>query len=367
MNKSLASTQFVPVLSNEDELHIPWEALHTMIGGRSLLDTSEFYVTTRQEAMDFLQAYGIDLSTKNGQLTANEVKAEALAYLSDTLLPFRDINAVPQGFAEVGMEDLCLAASSWSPADWPNWPCVILKLCHAAAHTRWGYDTAAHLAAAEVIKARIQKYLYQDHGTYWIGDGACAIPLVDYQIKETKRFSRVMTKLLHKPGNMCSAIVDHIGLRFVTYDLFSVILLVRFLRTRGIFMYANSSPLLARNPLMEISKIEELVGQFNPDVVLSESFKDVTLDQVIRTSDNPFSSKDFKMVKLVERLLITLSDGRRTFFPYEIQIMDRATYLQTVSGASNHDAYEKRQLDQVRRRVFGRLPGFCKKIPIRRV
>jgi uncharacterized protein (TIGR04562 family) len=72
-------------------------------------------------------------------------------------------------------------------------------------------------------------------------------------------------------------------------------------------------------------------------------------------------------LQLVQRLLITLPDGRRTFFPYEIQIMDRATYLQAVSGVSNHDAYEKRQLEQVRRRVFGRLPDFCKKIPIRRV
>lgn len=82
------------------------------------------------------------------------------------------------------------------------------------------------------------------------------------------------------------------------------------------------------------------------------------MDQIVRAPDNPFSSSQFKMIKLVERLLITLPDGRRTLFPFELQIMNKTTYLQTEARASNHNAYESRQLKQVRRRVFGHHGSF---------
>ncbi len=354
MTQSLPSQHFVPVLSNEDELKIQWDTLRTIIGGRSPLDVSELHVATETEARIFLAAYGIDLSQPGDRQTAAEIKEAALAYLTDVLLPYRGVLTVPSRFVDSSLEELFVAASSWPRATWPNWPCVLLKLCHAVAHTRWGYDTEANRAAVKIIRDRTEKYLYKGHGTTWIGDQACAIPLVDYQIKETKRFSRIMTKLLHKPGNLSSAIVDHVGLRFVTYDLFSAILLIRFLRTRGVFMYANGNPQFMRNSLVDFAKIEELFNQYNPDVVLSDSFDSLQPDQLMRAPDNPFSSSEFKMIKLVERLLITLPGGRRTFFPYELQIIDRAAYLQTIEGESHHDAYETRQIEVVRRRVFGR-------------
>ncbi len=261
-----SSHQYVPVLNSEEELKIPWDALCAMMSGRSLLDTSVLYVANSREAAEFLAAYGIDIATQSGQQTAAETVREAVAYLAEVLLPYRGFDRIPPEIQGASLEDLLIAASSWPRNTWPNWPCVVLKLCHAVAHTRWGYDTAAHLAAVKDIKTRTLKYLYQKHGTQWFGDDACAIPLVDFQFKETKRFSRIMTKLLHKPGNMSSMIADHIGMRFVTYDLFSAILLIRFLHTRGVFMYANSNPDLARNSLVDTAKIMELVGQFNPDV-----------------------------------------------------------------------------------------------------
>ncbi len=85
------------------------------------------------------------------------------------------------------------------------------------------------------------------------------------------------------------------------------------------------------------------------------------MDEVNGAPNNPFSSSKFKMIKLIERLLITLPDGRRTFFPYEVQIMDKATHHTARQGNSNHDAYEKRQMREVRRRVFGLDPSARKK------
>lgn len=353
LSNMFSTHPYVPVLSSEEELKIPWQALTAMMGGRSLLDTSELYVESQQEAVEFLAAYGIDILTQSGQHTATEIMRDALVYLGEVLLPYRCIDSIPPEIQASNLEDMLIAASCWPHNSWPNWPCVVLKLCHAVAHTRWGYDTAAHQEAVKVIKTRAEKFLYKKHGTQWIGDAACAIPLVDFQFKVTKRFSRVMTKLLHKPGNLSSTIADHIGLRFVTYDLFSAILLIRFLRTRGVFMYANSNPGQARNSLVDAAKIVELLGPFNPDVKLVDLPTFTNMNQMTEAPDNPFSASEFKMIKLVERLLITLPDGRRTFFPYELQILDETTHRKSRQGNSNHGAYEKRQMQEVRRRVFG--------------
>ena len=43
----------------------------------------------------------------------------------------------------------------------------------------------------------------------------------------------------------------------------------------------------------------------------------------------------------------------RFFYPYEIQIMDNATFLKNQSGPMAHDAYKSRQRIKARERVFG--------------
>jgi uncharacterized protein (TIGR04562 family) len=40
------------------------------------------------------------------------------------------------------------------------------------------------------------------------------------------------------------------------------------------------------------------------------------------------------------------------FFPFEIQLMDRKSFLDTREGLASHDEYKKRQKQAIRERVF---------------
>ena len=44
-----------------------------------------------------------------------------------------------------------------------------------------------------------------------------------------------------------------------------------------------------------------------------------------------------------------------TFYPFEVQILDREAYSQIKSGAANHDRYKKSQVRSARKRVLGRV------------
>lgn len=59
------------------------------------------------------------------------------------------------------------------------------------------------------------------------------------------------------------------------------------------------------------------------------------------------------MIKLIERLLLNVSPGKKQFFPYEIQIMTRTKWLSLFDGDAQHGEYVERQIEGVRSRLFG--------------
>jgi uncharacterized protein (TIGR04562 family) len=67
---------------------------------------------------------------------------------------------------------------------------------------------------------------------------------------------------------------------------------------------------------------------------------------------NHYSSKKFKMIKIIERVLVTTGSGRKVFFPCEFQILTRQTQVSLSHKKTHHSAYEKRQVKEVRRRLF---------------
>ena len=346
----------VPVLRSEEELRIPWNTFQTVIGGRSIIDISELYVKNEKDARRFLQAYGFDLDNEDDLKTIQNIHKLALNYLSEELLPYEGITQVPPQYLNMPITDLLIAASASDTCEkcWPSWPCIILKLCHCATHALWTHDIEAHRAALRTIQERFAPYIFREYDRLWIGDSECSIPLVSFDVKENKAFTRTMTKLLHKPGNMAEHVYDRLGVRFVTFDIFSAILLVKFLSSRNIFMYANNVPEQSRNSLAELDEIHTMYQKVVPHLVTSKSMKDTEFDNIVSPAENPFTSRSFKVIKFVERVLVKLDSGRRTFFPYEIQIIDKNTWGHIQEGDSRHDAYEKRQLRKVQQRILGR-------------
>jgi uncharacterized protein (TIGR04562 family) len=276
------------------------------------------------------------------------MRKTAFEYLETVLLKGTGLY-LPENVNALGLPELLLEASADPKSRVSEWSCLILKICHAVAHAQWRKDAEAYSAALVKIKTRLKPYIIESPDGVWIGDDDCRIPIVEYRIKTEKKLFRIVTKLLLKEGNLSARIYDHIGVRFVTNDIFSAILLIKFLRSRNIFMYANLLPRESKNSMVEFHQIEELFSAFNDPIehnIAGET------GPVNPARENPFSSQEFKMIKIIERVLVTTGSGRKTLFPCEFQILTRQTYETISKKKISHAAYEKRQIEGVRNRLF---------------
>ncbi len=346
---------WVPRLSSTAELDIPWATLETLIGGHSVVDLQQLPLVDEKSIVRFLQAYGFDPADQKDRQAMEQIHTRAIRYLDEVVLPWQWLDAVPQPYRSMSVEELLLEASRAPSGEWPNWPCVLLKVLHCATHALFSQDPSAHSAALESVRARFLPFLFEQQGQQWIGDENCKIPLVEFRIKDEKPFERIMTKLLHKPGNLALEVFDRLGVRLVTHDIFSAVLLIKFLRSRNIIMFANQLPERSRNSLAELDEIHRLYGVGAPPFIV-EPLAGAMFTPPELSRDNPFSDRAFRMFKFVERLIVRLSDDRRCIVPYEIQVLDCNAWESAFSGAATHAAYEARQLKRVRQRLFGHPP-----------
>ena len=78
------------------------------------------------------------------------------------------------------------------------------------------------------------------------------------------------------------------------------------------------------------------------------------------TDHNPMSASDYRSLHITCRHLLRLRrvgspKDERVFFPYELQFLDKETYLKNQQGDTAHTQYKHRQLVRSRRRVLGAL------------
>lgn len=355
-----------PVIANQEELKIPWEIFATVLQGHSVIDSTEFVMTNPSTAERFLAAYGLDPSDHNDLQEIQTVLSLARSYLQNHLLPYQEFAKIPTPFVKMPLPEIMQIAAGKQPAtpssqqtldprDQRLWACVILKICHAVAHALWTHDAEAHAAATKALKKRYSQCFREDDSGLWIGDDQCQIPLIRYAIKDTKALHRVVTKLLHKKGNLSQNVYDRLGVRFVVEDAFSAILLLRFLRTRAMFMYVNALPGEAKNTLVDFETIRRMFSGHlaQPETQPQEPPAALpSLVDAVNQEINRFSSRSFHMIKVVERLMVKTPSGRRVFYPYEIQILTADTDTASQAGDADHKAYEQRQLQAVGGRLF---------------
>ena len=333
----------IPVISNPDELNIPWRTLQTIIAGRSLIDSFELHINNLDEANNFLKAYGLEDNE-----SAEKLRNTAFEYLDSVLLKGTGLQPPAEVYL-LSLPELMLQASARSRTPVSEWSCLILKLGHAVAHAQWTRDEDAYTAALAKVNERFKPYIIESKDGIWIGDDDCRIPVAEYKIKTAKKFFRIVTKLLLKEGNLPAEIYDHLGVRLVTNDIASAILLIKFLRSRNILMYANLLPQKSKNSMAEFHQIEALFADYSVPIQRGLAGEKESL---IADNENPFSSKEFKMIKIIERILVTTDNGRKVFFPCEFQILTRQTLESLGRKQLNHAAYEKRQIEGVVKRLF---------------
>lgn len=389
-----------------------WSLIDVLVGGKSSLDLPELKLRSESEIDNFLRNYGFDPDRKEDQRRIHAMIVEALSFLEKFLL----VEEWAEGLKpppEVIMCDDARQLLAWcmssahADIDRRLWSCAVLRIMHIIAYISETQKPYHVKMASKQICERFNARIYTAaDGTKWIGEGGDRIQLERVEWKYTKSRESLILKLLQKPANMTENIYDMVGIRLVTKRLCDVMLVVKYLHEFNLVTYVNSNPARAQNTLIDVeyfkSQIETLrdmliAGNIPPDRFEAMVTK-MTCPSVRNpksTKENPHSSITYRSVQLTCRQLIryrnpvftwheklfdmahsralnareketvrafrgvldrwaSLDDQPEVavFFPYEIQVMDIATYIHNQFGGAAHDRYKRAQIRTIRKRIL---------------
>ena len=352
----------------DDALGVSRDALRSIVAGRSALDHRRLHVVSLRDAEKFLRCYGFEWSDPAHRHELDEVRHTALAFLEHVLLlPGMDV--LPEVREQRDVRRLLVWASQDVSSLRRRWTCALLRVMHTCAHAQSPMDLEFGDRVRELIRARFEPHIHHGRGVPTLGRGESAIELVSFELRRPKTFDAVMIKLLCAAQNVAQEIYDRQGVRIVTRGRLDAFLVVHHLRVNNVIMFANIQPSRSRNTLLDpdwydaqmaaigdvastlprrelVERLRQLAEQHAPDT---------------RSTDhNVFSDADYRSIQFTCREMIRVPPtearpGGRFFFPYEVQILDEASWRHASTGDASHTAYRARQLEAARRRVLRKL------------
>ena len=388
--------------------------MDVMIGGKSAIDLTNIKVRDWDDATKFLCHYGFDPEKKEDAKFIHAVIVEAIDFIRRYLLPTewaRGKRPPDQMLKTHDARQFLLWASASGPKDriYQVWACSILRVMHTISHIEGVRRHFNFDATIDQIIERIEKHIFQDKaGNTRFGNENGSIELYKAELKRKKSRDSIILKLLHKKGNVAETIYDMIGVRLVTKSLPAVMQAVKLLRDLHMITFPNCNPGRARNTLLDIEhfkgNLEVLKTMLNEKRIQKKDF-DTLIDRIVipkekkdkSTSQNPHTGDNYKSVQLTCRQLVYnstpghkwlenieaylqssnieenarpllegLANNCRLYFnaypriaygylPFEVHILDKASYLQNKTGSASHDHYKSSQLRAARRRVLAEV------------
>ena len=354
--------------SGDDALGISRQAIRALIAGRSALDNERLDVASGRDAEAFLRSYGFDYQDPVQRRELQEIRRAALEFLEqELLLPGMEVLGDVVRMQDV--RTLLAWASSRDGSDRQRWSCALLRVIHTCAHAHSYSDMAHGHRVRASIEARFAPHLFTTNGVTTLGQGEAAVELVRFELRPPKTFRSVVIKLLSAAHNVGTEVYDRQGVRIVTRDRIDALMVLRYLRSEHVVMFANVMPDRCRNTLIdpdwydaEMDRIGEAARTMSRAQLLAQLRKAAAEHTVDRTSSehNPNSSDAYRSIQFTCREMLRIDPmgslpGGRFFFPYEVQILDAESAEVAKSGPASHSAYRARQLARARRRVLGRL------------
>lgn len=378
-----------------------WAPLKVALEGHSFLDIPRLNLTSRAEARRFMQAYGYDLEDPTVYDEVQRIYYESVAFVRSQLLePGEEIppELIKRGHSFDIERVLTLASQSSTEG---RWACAILRVMHIISHLDNDVRLENFQNARAQIFERFDDYIQPMRGRRWkFGKGPRAIELVRYIKKERKDRNSTIIKLLSKPHAFVEEIYDRIGFRFVTETRMDAFKLVQLMFDLGIISAPNVHPGRSMNTLLPLEILQQVVdstnehlktGRLSPRAAVKrlQRLEDINVDGGLLGGGlrNPYSSHWYRAIQFTCRQLITAPDPthrfweeikkelgnsksfkaslkkvpimlreKRTFYyPFEIQIMDKPSYVESIGGRSRHREYKARQRAMARQRVLGDL------------
>jgi uncharacterized protein (TIGR04562 family) len=397
-----------------DKWKFNWPQMDVIIGGRSSIDLAEMRVGTDKEAHDFVCAYGYDPESAHDNFKIHTAMVEAISFIERYLLTEREwakgIRPPDELIACNDVRKVIVWASGTTPKErWlRSWSCAVLRVLHTIAHIE-GVNKQIRIEDARAqIFERFHGVLFRDQDrNLWLGNDDTKVELEKVEWKESKSRASILLKLLHKRDNVAETIFDFLGIRIVTRRVCDVMMVVKNLMKYNLVVFPNCFPSRARNNLIEVdrfrSQVETLREMLQADSIRPDEFDNMIsrLTPAGKANGehvNPHSSMDYKSIQLTGRQLIkvpnyqfewltrlrnvvrsdqlaeiarkeirellylveqwhSVSDTREqsAFFPYEVQVMDKESYLASVHGEAAHTRYKQNQIRTARKRVLGRV------------
>jgi len=276
-----------------------------------------------------------------------------------------------------------------------RWACAILRIMHILSHLENDARLDHFHHAREQIFSRLDPHVIQVAGRRsHFGVGPAGIPLVRYLKKERKDRNSILIKLLSKPQSIVEEVYDSLGVRFVTETRLDCYRLLQALFSSGAVCASNIQPGRSLNSLIPIDIFQQSIESIQQELdrgdisprQLPKRLKRFEEEGLVSWSviRNPSSSRYYRALQftcrqlvvapdptfkfwtelretlvktkstaaLLRKMPITLRERRCFYYPFEVQIMDKASYVESIGGRSRHREYKARQRLMARNRVL---------------
>ena len=390
-----------------------WETMHTIIGGQSAIDLSHLRLSQNgeEEASRFLARYGYDLHNPVQFQDVERIRTEALGFIRGVLLPGLPVE-MPADFDTMPIltvlrlaaadPDIAVAKDGLTAEMWTGWACGLLRVMHTVAHAvNYFQNNYYHEIREHILSRFVAQVHTREDGSQYLHAQSFDVPIVRFEVKETKPLRSVVVKLLQKQENVAYDLFDHIGVRIIVGNPVDALFAVRALREEHTIMYPNIKPTRSRNTLVDLDAYDAHVRKCLQRYTSGE-IDEMTTVQEIHSFDhkpesddqiewNPYSSDKYQSIQFTSRQMIRFPNPLFTrmrdaqaiahkhltgepldemlaalttqgvdpeiqfFFPYEVQIMDLASFQAATEGRASYGEYKARQIASVRRRVLPRV------------
>ncbi|MEY3013320.1 MAG: hypothetical protein RIT45_2055 [Pseudomonadota bacterium] len=383
------------------------DLLASVVGGKSAIDLPQLRVSSREEAASFLGRYGFDVNVPTHVAAVERLRADALGFIRGVLLAQVEVG-VPERFDQIDILDMMVLAGCRGPGldhgvrvD-AAWACSILRVMHTFAHAENYFQQSYY---PQIRSAILERFIDQvrtlEDGSQVLVGRTCDVPLYRFEVKEAKPIRSVVLKLLHKEENVAADLFDHIGVRIIVERPVDALFAVRALVEEHTVIFANIKPTRSRNTLVDTAAfgahVDALIESWRAGAIseaeaaqhlatFEERPSNGAQLQWNRHSSERYNSIQFTCRQLIrmpnplyERLEAAEAVARATldgaelgameaaldrigiereiqfFFPYEVQLMDVASFEAATRGRASYREYKSRQVATVRRRVLGRV------------
>ncbi len=378
------------------KLDFDWPSLQVALEGHSFLDVPTLSLKTKAEAKTFLLSYGYDVEDPIQKEEIWRIYFQSISFIQNSLLEAGE--KLPAEFLSRGSQNdilkLLLEASKGNSLN-GKWSCALLRVMHIISHLDNDIRLENFSYAREQIFNRIDQFLESMGGRRWrFGHGPDAVTLVRCIRKSRKERSSILMKLLSKPTTVVEEIYDSLGFRFVTETRLDAYRLIQALYDTGAVSAPNIQPGRSLNSLipseifrekLEALKLELSKGQLSSKQA-ARRIQKIEEESLVSWTQvrNPFSSRWYRAIQFTCRQLIvapdptfrfwteirdeifknkaaaaklaklpiTVREKRTFYYPFEIQIMDKDSYVESIGGRSRHREYKARQRLMARNRVL---------------